>query len=109
MLLPLALAAAVAFVLHERRTPEPVLPLRALRPTGAWGALVVNLLVGVALVAALVDVPLFARNTTTPGDQLGRGAGAAAAARRRPGRRGGGWLAVPHRSPRGWWPRAGWR
>jgi MFS family permease len=32
---------------------------------------VVNLLVGVALVAALVDVPLFARNTTTPGDQLG--------------------------------------
>ena len=31
----------------------------------------VNLLVGVALVAALVDIPLFARNTTTPGDQLG--------------------------------------
>ena len=26
---------------------------------------------GVALVAALVDVPLFARDTTTPGDQLG--------------------------------------
>jgi MFS family permease len=71
VLLPLALAAAVAFVLHERRTPEPVLPLRALRPVGAWGALVVNLLVGVALVAALVDIPLFARNTTTPGDQLG--------------------------------------
>jgi MFS family permease len=71
VLLPLALAAAVAFVLHERRTPQPVLPLRALRPVGAWGALVVNLLVGVALVAALVDVPLFARNTTTPGDQLG--------------------------------------
>src|SRR3954469_5200020 len=71
VLLLLALAAAVAFVVHERRTPEPVLPLRALRPTGAWGALVVNLLVGVALVAALVDGPLFARNTTTPGDQLG--------------------------------------
>ena len=57
--------------LHERRTADPVLPLRALRPAGAWGALVVNLLVGVALVAALVDVPLFARSTTTPGDQLG--------------------------------------
>jgi len=71
VLLPLALIAAVAFVLRERRAAEPVLPLRALRPRGAWGALLVNLLVGVALVAALVDVPLFARNTTTPGDQLG--------------------------------------
>jgi MFS family permease len=71
VLLPLAVVAAVVFVLHERRTPVPVLPLRELRPVGAWGALVVNLLVGGALVAALVDVPLFARNTTTPGDQLG--------------------------------------
>lgn len=71
VLLPLALLAAVAFVLHERRAADPVLPLRALRPVGAWGALLVNLLVGVALVAALVDIPLFARNTTTPGDQLG--------------------------------------
>jgi MFS family permease len=71
VLLPVAAVAAVAFVLHERRTAEPVLPLRALRPVGAWGALLVNLLVGVALVAALVDVPLFARSTTTPGDQFG--------------------------------------
>src|SRR3954454_8613619 len=70
-LLPLAALVPLVFVLHERRTADPVLPLRALRPVGAWGALVVNLLVGVALVAALVDVPLFARNTTTPGDQLG--------------------------------------
>ncbi len=57
--------------IHERRAAAPVLPLAALRPTGAWGALLVNLFVGVALVAALVDVPLFARATTTPGDQLG--------------------------------------
>src|SRR4051812_28859569 len=71
VLLPIAAVAAIAFVVHERRTPDPVLPLRALRPAGAWGALVVNLLVGVALVAALVDVPLFARSTTTPGDQFG--------------------------------------
>jgi MFS family permease len=71
VLLPVALVAAVAFVLRERHTPDPVLPLRELRPAGAWGALLVNLLVGVALVAALVDVPLFARNTTTPGDQFG--------------------------------------
>ncbi|MGY2084189.1 MFS transporter [Blastococcus sp. SYSU DS0539] len=71
LLLPLAAVAGVLFVLHERRTPAPVLPLAALRPVGAWGALLVNLFVGAALVAALVDVPLFARATTTPGDQLG--------------------------------------
>ena len=71
LLLPIAAVAATAFVLHERRAAAPVLPLAALRPTGAWGAMLVNLLVGVALVAALVDVPLFARATTTPGDQLG--------------------------------------
>ena len=50
---------------------DPVLPA-ALRPTGAWGALLVNLLVGVALVAALVDIPLFARNTTTRGTSSAR-------------------------------------
>jgi MFS family permease len=71
ILLPVAAVAAAAFVVHERRAEAPVLPLAALRPTGAWGALLVNLLVGVALVAALVDVPLFARATTTPGDQFG--------------------------------------
>jgi hypothetical protein len=71
VLLPLAALAGLAFVLHERRAAAPVLPLAALRPVGAWGAMLVNLLVGVALVAALVDIPLFARNTTTPGDQLG--------------------------------------
>ncbi|SDO58636.1 Major Facilitator Superfamily protein [Klenkia soli] len=70
VLLPVAAVAAVAFVLHERRTAEPLLPLTELRPVGAWGALVVNVLVGVALVAALVDVPLFAR-ATTEADQLG--------------------------------------
>src|SRR3954462_12427536 len=51
VLLPIALLAAAAFVVHERRATDPVLPLRALRPTGAWDALLVNLLVGVALVA----------------------------------------------------------
>ncbi|MCU1618870.1 MAG: Major facilitator superfamily 1 [Modestobacter sp.] len=71
VLLPVAALAAVAFVLCERRTPDPVLPLAALRPVGAWGALLVNLLIGAALVAALVDVPLFARSTTAPEDQLG--------------------------------------
>src|SRR3954469_18649376 len=47
VLLPIAAVAAGAFVLHERRTAEPVLPLPALRAVGAWGALVGNLLVRV--------------------------------------------------------------
>jgi MFS family permease len=71
VLLPIAAVAAIAFVVRERRAAEPVLPLADLRPPGAWGSMLVNLLVGVALVAALVDIPLFARETTTPGDQLG--------------------------------------
>src|SRR3954470_14407687 len=71
VLLPLALAVTVPFGVPERREADPVLPLRALRRRGAGGALLVNLLVAIALVAALVDVPLFARNTTTPGDQFG--------------------------------------
>jgi MFS family permease len=71
VLLPLAAVAAVLFVVRERRATSPVLPLGDLRPRGAWGALLVNVLVGVALGATLVDVPLFARDTTTPGDQLG--------------------------------------
>jgi MFS family permease len=70
VLLPVAALAAVAFVLWERRTPNPVLPLAALRPVGAWGALLTNLLVGAALVAVLVDVPLFARSIGGD-DQLG--------------------------------------
>src|SRR3954454_6438634 len=71
VLVPLAVVAVAGFVWHERRTPEPVLPMAALRAVGAWGALLVNLLWEVELAAALVDVPLFARNTTTPGDQFG--------------------------------------
>jgi MFS family permease len=71
LLLPLTALAGAAFVVRERRAARPVVPLAELRPVGAWGALLVNLLVGAALVAALVDVPIFARETTTPGDQLG--------------------------------------
>jgi hypothetical protein len=46
-------------------------PRGTLRETPAWGSLVVNFLVGSALVAALVDVPVFARTTTYEESQLG--------------------------------------
>ena len=58
------------FVVRQRTAAAPLIPAGTLRRPAAWGALAVNLLVGAALVAALVDVPVFARNTAQH-DQLG--------------------------------------
>ncbi len=62
--------ATVAFVLHLRRAEAPLLPRGALRSTPAWGAVVVSFFVGAALIAALIDIPIFARTTTYPKSQL---------------------------------------
>jgi MFS family permease len=64
------LAAAVAtgvFVRHLRTDASPLVPRGALRRTPAWGALAVSFFAGSALVAALIDIPIFAR-TTVYGD-----------------------------------------
>ncbi len=55
--------ATVAFVVHLRRAEAPLLPHGALRRTPAWGAVVVSFFVGAALIAALIDIPIFARTT----------------------------------------------
>jgi MFS family permease len=68
-LLAAALAAA-AFVAHVRRVERPLVPAGALRRTPAWGAMLVSFFIGAALVAALIDIPLFARTTVYPGSQL---------------------------------------
>ncbi len=65
-----AAVATVAFVLHLRRAEAPLLPRGALRRTPAWGAVVVSFFVGAALIAALIDIPIFARTTVYRGDQL---------------------------------------
>ena len=65
-----AAVLAVAFVVRELHTTDPLVPLGALRRPGAWGSLLVSVLVGAALIAALVDVPLFARATAHPDSQL---------------------------------------
>ncbi len=62
--------ATVAFVLHLRRAEAPLLPRGALRLTPAWGAVVVSFFVGAALIAALIDIPIFARTTEYRKSQL---------------------------------------
>ena len=62
--------SVVLFWLHNRRTAHPLVPRDALTATAAWGSLLVSFFVGAALIAALVDVPIFARVTTYPRSQL---------------------------------------
>ena len=62
--------AVAGLVRHLRSSANPLVPRGTLRARPAWGSLVVSLLVGWALIAALVDIPLFAR-TTTYDSQLG--------------------------------------
>ena len=73
-LLPVGLAAAVLFVVHELSTAEPLVDLRALAQRTAAGALLTNLATGAALIAALVDVPILARVTVSQNSQLGAAA-----------------------------------
>jgi hypothetical protein len=65
-----AAIAAAALVVHLRRADAPLIPRDALAARPAWGAVVVSLCVGGALVAALIDIPLFARSTVHPDSQL---------------------------------------
>ncbi|WP_228552817.1 MULTISPECIES: MFS transporter [Mumia] len=69
-LLAVAAGAAVAFVLRQRTAKAPLIPRGTLRERPAWGALVVSFFVGGALIAALVDVPFFARLTEHRDSQL---------------------------------------
>jgi MFS family permease len=62
--------AAAAFAVHLRRADAPIIPTGALRKTPAWGSLAVSFFVGAALIAALIDIPIFARTTSYPDSQL---------------------------------------
>jgi MFS family permease len=70
-LLPLGAVSAVCFVVRERRARHPLIAASELRSTGAYGALLTNLAVGAALMAALLDIPVLARATVDPNSQLG--------------------------------------
>lgn len=62
--------AAVALAVHLRRASAPVVPRGALGATPAWGGLVVSFLVGSALIAAVVSLPIFARATVYADSQV---------------------------------------
>jgi MFS family permease len=68
--LAVSVAATAAFWWHNRRTSHPLVPQAAFGATPAWGSLVVSFFVGACLIAALVDIPLFARITVYPASQL---------------------------------------
>jgi MFS family permease len=69
-LLVLAMLAAAGFWWRNRTSRHPLVPAGALGRMPAWGALVVSFFVGSALIAALVDIPVFARVTVYNDDQL---------------------------------------
>jgi MFS family permease len=69
-LVPVAVVAGVGFVVRQRRAASPLVPRGALSARPAWGAVVVSFFVGSALIAALVDIPFFARLTVYRDSQL---------------------------------------
>jgi hypothetical protein len=68
--LAVAAVAAAGFAWHQRRAAAPLVPRGAFARRPAWGALVVSFFVGAALIAALVDVPVFARVSVYGDSQL---------------------------------------
>ena len=60
---PLAVLLAAGFVIRQRKAQQPLIRFASMSARPAWGSLVVNLSLGAALMAALIDVPLFARTT----------------------------------------------
>jgi len=59
-----------AYIVEAVRTPVGKAPRGALRRTPAWGALLVSFFIGAALIAALIDIPIFARTTVYSDSQL---------------------------------------
>jgi MFS family permease len=63
--------SAILFCWRERSAPYPLITRGSISATPAWGSLAVSFFVGSALIAALVDIPVFARVTVYQNSQLG--------------------------------------
>jgi MFS family permease len=61
---------AAGFWWRNRSVDHPLVPARAVAATPAWGALLVSFFIGAAVIAALVDIPVYARVTIYPDSQL---------------------------------------
>ncbi|MFT4187669.1 MAG: MFS transporter [Aeromicrobium sp.] len=70
LLLGVAALAVVGFALRQRLATDPLIPRQTLTSRPAWGAVLVSFVVGASLIAALVDIPLFARLTVYRDSQL---------------------------------------
>ncbi|HWW09830.1 MAG TPA: MFS transporter [Candidatus Acidoferrales bacterium] len=70
-LLPVAAVCVALFIWREQHAAAPLLDFGELRSAGAVGPLLVNLAVGAALMAALLDIPILARVTVFKDSQLG--------------------------------------
>ena len=69
-LLVASAGSLVLFWRHGRRAAAPLVPRGAFAARPARGALAVSFFVGASLIAALVDIPIFARVTVYPDSQL---------------------------------------
>lgn len=69
LVVPLAAVLALAFWWRQRRAAAPLIQPGAFARRPAWGGFLVNLALGGGLMAALVDVPLFARSTVYPNSE----------------------------------------
>lgn len=65
-----SVVATAGLVWHLRRAASPLVPHGAIARTPAWGSLAVSFFVGAALIAALIDIPIFARTTIYGDSQL---------------------------------------
>lgn len=68
--LALSAVASIGFVLWQRRARHPLIPRGSFVARPAWGSLVTSFFIGAALIAALVDVPVFARITVYGDSQV---------------------------------------
>jgi MFS family permease len=62
--------ALALFAWRQASAAHPLVPRGALAARPAWGAIAVSFAIGAALIAALVDIPFFARLTAYPDSQL---------------------------------------